>query len=232
MFEILVNETVPRLLSHLTLVSYPLAFAGGILTSLMPCNLSMIPVIIGYVGGQHEMSRRKACWLSFVFTIGTSLTFVALGVIAGKIGGFFGTRSAVMKYVAAGVCVFIGLHLLKAIQLNFDFITRLQPKRVSHTGTIGSFLLGLVIGVTGSQCVIPILAPLLVFVTVKGSVVYGAVLLFLFALGRGVPVVLAGTYTGALRALPVMERWTPWFERAAGVLIIGVGLFFIATAYQ
>ena len=64
----------------------------------------------------------------------------------------------------------------------------------------------------------------------QGKLVYGATLLFAYGLGRGVPIVLAGTFTGVIRALPAMEKWTQWMEQAAGVVLIGVGVYFIWIA--
>lgn len=94
------------------------------LTSLGPCNLSMIPVIIGYVGGQHEVTRRRGFLLSGFFTLGSSLTFMLLGVIAATAGALFGTETKILYAVVASVCFIIGLSLLGVLRLNFDFLTR------------------------------------------------------------------------------------------------------------
>jgi cytochrome c-type biogenesis protein len=226
----LVTETIPRIVSELSALAYLLVFLGGVLTSIGPCNLSMVPVIIGYVGGQHDLTRTKGFWLSFSFTLGSSVTFMLLGLIAATVGGLFGPESAILHWFVALVCFIIGLNLLHAINLNLDFLTRLQPKRVAITGLIGAFLLGLIIGLAGSQCGTPVLVAILSIVMAKGKLAYGASLLFAYALGRGVPIVLAGTFTGVVKALPAMERWTNWMERAAGVILIAIGLYFVWIA--
>lgn len=230
MIDTLVYHTLPGLLGQLSFLAYLLVFLGGVLTSLGPCNLSMVPVIMSYVGGQQDCPRGRSLRLSLLFTLGTSLTFVALGLFAAFVGGIFGHQKAVLAWIVAAVCFLLGLNLLGAIQLNLGFLARLQPTRVSRTGSLGALLLGLVMGLVGSQCATPVLAAILLVVMAKGTLLQGAVLLFLYGLGRGVPIVLVGTYTGVLRALPAMERWTRWSERVAGVLIIGVGLYFLWTA--
>jgi cytochrome c-type biogenesis protein len=225
-----VAETIPQIISELSALAYVLVFLGGVLTSIGPCNLSMAPVIIAYVGGQQEATRARGFWLSTFFTLGSSATFMLLGVMAATIGGLFGTEKQVLYWLVALVCFAIGLNLLGALKLNFDFLTRFQPTRVVRTGLVGAFLLGLVVGLAGSQCGTPVLVAILGIAMAKGKLAYGAVLLFVYGLGRGVPIVLAGTFTSILKALPAMARWSAWMERAAGAVVIGVGLYFVWIA--
>jgi cytochrome c-type biogenesis protein len=225
-----VTATIPQFITQHPALAYFAVFLAGVMTSLGPCNLSMVPVIIGYVGGQHEITRRRGFWLSLFFTLGSSLTFMLLGVIAATIGGLFGTEKKILYWLVALVCLLIGLNLLRALPLNFDFLTRLQPKRVSRTGLFGALLLGLVVGLAGSQCGTPVLVAILGIAMAKGKLAYGATLLFVYGLGRGVPIVLAGTFAGVVKALPAMEKWARWMERAAGVVLIAIGLYFIWIA--
>jgi len=225
-----VTETLPRVIGELSGLAFVLVFLGGVLTSLGPCNLSMVPVVMGYVGGQHELTRTKGFWLSAFFTLGSSVTFVLLGVIAATVGGLFGTESKLLHWFVALVCFAIGLSLLGALRVNFDFLARLQPKRLAMTGLLGALLLGLVVGLVGSQCGTPVLVAILGIVMAKGRLAYGAALLFAYGLGRGVPIILAGTFTGVVKALPTMERWRRWMERAAGIALIAVGLYFVWIA--
>jgi len=224
------TETLPRIVSELSVLAYLLVFLGGVLTSVGPCNLSMVPVIIGYVGGQQNLTRAKGFWLSSFFTLGSSATFMLLGIVAATVGGLFGTESKLLHWFAALVCFAIGLSLLGALKVNFDFMARLRPKRVAMTGLIGAFLLGLIVGLAGSQCGTPVLVAILGIVMAKGKLAYGASLLFAYGLGRGVPIILAGTFTGVVKALPAMERWTRWMEKSAGIVLIAVGLYFVWIA--
>jgi cytochrome c-type biogenesis protein len=215
---------------ELSALAYLLVFLGGVLTSIGPCNLSMVPVIIGYVGGQRDLTRSKGFWLATFFTFGSSVTFMLLGIVAATIGGLFGTESKILHWFVALVCFAIGLSLLGALKVNFDFMARLQPKRVAITGLIGAFLLGLIVGLAGSQCATPVLVAILGLVMAKGKLAYGASLLFAYGLGRGLPIILAGTFTGFVKALPAMERWTRWMERAAGAVLVAIGLYFVWIA--
>jgi cytochrome c-type biogenesis protein len=75
-----------------------------------------------------------------------------------------------------------------------------------------------------------VLAAILTYVMAKGAIVYGAALLFVYALGRGVPVVLAGTFTGVLKSFQKMGRWSDVIEKVSGVIVIGVGFYFLWIA--
>jgi len=225
-----VTQTLPRIVGELSALAYLLVFLGGVFTSIGPCNLSMVPVIIGYVGGQRDLTRSKGFWLATFFTFGSSVTFMLLGVVAATVGGLFGTESKILHWFVALVCFAIGLNLLGALKLNFDFMVRLQPRRVAITGLMGAFLLGLVVGLAGSQCGTPVLVAVLGIAMAKGRLAYGASLLFAYGLGRGVPIILAGTFTGVVKALPALERWAPRMEQAAGVVVIAVGLYFVWIA--
>jgi cytochrome c-type biogenesis protein len=225
-----VSQAIPQFITDHPALAYFAVFLGGVITSLGPCNLSMVPVIIGYVGGQREITRRRGFWLSLFFTLGSSLTFMLLGLVAAAVGGLFGARKAILYWLVALVCIVIGLHLLGAFKLNLDFLARLQPKRVSRTGIIGALLLGLIVGLAGSQCATPILAAILTLVMLKGQTAYGATLLFVYGLGRGTPIILAGTFAAVVKALPALERFTNWMDKAAGLVLIAIGLYFVWIA--
>jgi cytochrome c-type biogenesis protein len=103
-------------------------------------------------------------------------------------------------------------------------------ERVGLRGVPGALALGLVSGLVASQCATPVLAAILTYVMAEGNLVYGAALLLVYALGRGVPVVLAGTFTGVVKRLQAARPWTGAIERASGVIMIGVGLYFVWIA--
>lgn len=224
-------EIDPSLLQPTSIIGYFLVFVGGIVTSIGPCNVAMVPLIIGYVGGSHDLSRRQSFSISLVFTIGLSVTFVILGVIASLVGGLLGGSTRLWYYLVAVICFLIGLQILGVLRLNLPtWFGRLREK-VQAKGLIGAFLLGLVSGLVSSQCATPVLAVILTYVMAqKMGMIYGAALLFIYALGRGVPILLAGTFTGALKGLRTLGQWTGLFEKASGIVILLVGFYFIWIA--
>jgi cytochrome c-type biogenesis protein len=99
-------------------------------------------------------------------------------------------------------------------------------EKVTLKGAPGALALGLVSGLVASQCATPVLAAILTNVMAKGALLYGASLLFVYALGRGAPIVLAGTFTGILKRLQAFGRWNEALEKVAGAVVIAVGLYF------
>jgi cytochrome c-type biogenesis protein len=150
-----------------------------------------------------------------------------LGLVSSLMGRMFGDVGRFWKYAVAGVCLLMGLHLLGIIRLNFPVPTGI---RVKQQGYVGAFLLGLLFGVVSTPCAVPILAVLLAFVAEKGNVLYGALLLFVYALGHSALVLVAGTSVGAAKSLiesKDVRRAHGILQKVAGVLIVAIGLYFL-----
>jgi len=218
------------LLENASLLAFTLVFLGGILTSIGPCNVAMIPLVIGYVGSSRDLPRARAFALSLAFAIGLALTFMLLGVAAALIGGLIGAATRWWYYLVAGICFVIGLNMLGVLKLNLPMWFGGLRERIGLNGIPGALALGLVSGLVASQCATPVLAAILTYVMAKGALLYGAALLFIYALGRGVPVVLAGTFTGVLKSFQKLGRWSDVIEKASGVIVIGVGFYFLWIA--
>jgi cytochrome c-type biogenesis protein len=224
-------ELDPALLQPSSIVGYFLVFIGGIVTSIGPCNIAMVPLLIGYVGGSHNLSRQRSFKISLSFSLGLAVTFMLLGVIASLVGGLMGGGTRLWYYLVAVVCLIIGLQMLGVLKLELPFWFGGLREKVQLKGLPGAFLLGLVSGLVASQCATPVLAAILTYVMAqKAGLLYGAVLLFIYALGRSVPIILAGTFTGVLKSFRSLGRWTEWMEKASGVIIIAVGFYFLWTA--
>lgn len=220
----------PESLQKVSLLAFLLVFAGGVVTSIGPCNLATIPLIVGYVGGSRDLPRTRAFLLSLAFATGLALTFMLLGVAAALIGGMMGAGARWWYYLVAGICFLIGLNMLGVLRLNLPMWFSGLRERIGLKGIPGALALGLISGLVASQCATPVLAAILTYVMAKGALAYGAALLFVYALGRGVPVVLAGTFTGILKRFQKLGRWSNVIEKVSGLIVIGVGFYFLWIA--
>ena len=216
-------------IEQFSLLAYGIAFLAGVISSIGPCNLTAIPLIIAYVGG-YSLSRARSFFISLVFTLGLAITFVGLGAVAALIGGLFGQVGSIWYWAVAGICLLIGLSLLGVYELPLPGWLADRQAALQQRGLTGALVLGLVSGLVTSQCATPVLVAILTLVMAKGAVIYGATLLFVYALGRGVPIIAAGTFAGVLKGLLSLGRWTIYLERASGGLIVVVGLYFLWIA--
>jgi cytochrome c-type biogenesis protein len=203
-------------------------FIGGTMTASNPCVLAMIPLMVGMVAGSTESTGiKKTLVFSVYFILGLSVTFTILGLISGLMGRMFGDVGGFWKYLVAAVCLIMGAQLLGL----FRFDLRLPPMfNVRKVGRLGAFLLGLLFGVVSTPCAVPILAVLLAFVAQKGNVLYGGLLLFVYALGHSALILVAGTSMGAAKRMNEsrgLRRTNLILQRVAGALIVLVGIYFV-----
>jgi len=209
-------------------LAVPAVFLGGMMTAANPCVLAMIPLMIGLVAGRGAAGGfKKAFLFSLFFVLGLAVTFTALGLVSALLGRMFGDVGGFWKYAVAAVCLVMGANLLGLFHFNFS-TPRLE--RFKGRGPLGAFLLGLLFGLVSTPCAVPVLAVLLAFVAEKGSVAYGGFLLFIYALGHSILVLVAGTSMGAAQKLLAskgLKKTTSLLQKAAGVLILLAGVYIL-----
>jgi len=203
-------------------------FAGGVATALNPCVLAMIPLMMGMIAGSKESAGFKRNFVfSLFFVLGLSATFTALGLISALMGRMFGDVGSFWKYLVAVICLVMGLQLLGIFKLELRLP---QMFSVRKKGKLGAFLLGLLFGIVSTPCAVPILAVILAFVAQKGDAVYGGLLLFAYALGHSLLVLIAGTSMGAAKRLIEsrgLRKANVVLQKIAGAVIILVGAYFV-----
>ncbi len=203
-------------------------FIGGIVTASNPCVLAMVPLMISFVAGQKgSVNLRKSFLFSLQFILGLSITFTILGFVSALMGRMFGDIGAFWKYAVAAVCLVMGVHLLGLLKINFPVPKALS---VEKTQGLGAFLLGLLFGAVSTPCAVPILAVLLAFIASKGNILYGGLLLFIYALGHSLLILVAGTSMGAAKKLiesKDLRRTNLVLQKIAGVIILLVGAYFV-----
>lgn len=203
------------------------AMVGGLLTAANPCVLAAAPLMVGYVAGQDNKSVARSFLLSLAFTVGLTMMFGLM---------WFGVWSASRVlpktwwvYIAAAVCFLMGLHLLGALHFTLPVPAGLKPKQ---KGVIGALLLGLLFGVISLPCAGPVLGALIVVTPLYGMA-FGVLLLVAYSLGHCGLVVVGGTSMGLVQKLADSKGWdlgTKVLQRAAGVLIIAVGVWVLLFA--
>lgn len=216
-------------------VSLIIIFLAGVGLSFTPCVYPMIPITVAVIGGQvagdQTTARKplKAFFLSLIYVLGISIVYSGMGVAAASTGALFGTALqspwvigfVVVVFVALAMSMF-GVYYLRMPSFVSD---RLGTK--TGKGVMGVFVMGMVSGVVASPCIGPALASLLVYIASTGNKFLGFWMLFVFAWGMGVLLIVLGTFSGALKALPKSGGWMETVERIFGLLLIGAALYYL-----
>ena len=202
-------------------------FLGGLLTASNPCVLAMIPLTIGFVSGDSTIKNTKSAFIfSLFFVLGLATMFTGMGIAAALVGRLFGEVSHFWNWIVAAVCFLMGLHLTGVVNVPFPEMN-VNPKL---KGGVGAFVLGLLFGIVSAPCAAPILVVLLAYIAGSGaSVVYGGLLLLVYALGHCVLIVVAGSSMGAAKSIIENKKLgvaTGMMRKIAGVLIILAGAYF------
>ena len=218
------NALVSTQLTHLGWVSIGVIFAAGLLTSLTPCMLSMLPITIGYIGGYETTSRLQAAVQSTWFSLGLATTLAGLGILAALVGQVYGQVGIGLPIIVSIVAILMGLNLLDALPFQLPSFGGLEWSKDLPQG-VRSYLIGLTFGVVASPCSTPVLATLLAWVATTQDLILGGVLLLSYTAGYVAPLILAGTFTASIKKLLELRRWSGWINPVSGALLVGFGVF-------
>ena len=211
-------------LEQISLMAFVFTFAGGVVTGLNPCCYTMIPALIGYLGGYCEPTFQRCAWLSGWFVLGLAVATALLGLVVVLVGGIFGMVHPLVRYALALVPIAMGLHLLGVIHLKTPGLSAWRPLRA---GAPGAFLTGLLFSLVILPCATPILASILSYATGKGSAIYGTSLLFTYGAGIGVPLFVFGSSIGLVSSFRPVARWWSVINRLSGAILIGLGFYLL-----
>ncbi|MEO0086137.1 MAG: cytochrome c biogenesis protein CcdA [candidate division WOR-3 bacterium] len=222
-----------KLITSQPLLAVPVVFLGGLVTALNPCVLASIPLAIGFVGGYATgRSKGYALMLALFLFLGIAASFTALGMVASLAGTLFGTTSKFWPILIIVVCLVMGGQILLFPNFEIPMPRGFAPK---VGGIVGAFLLGALTGVIATPCAMPILAVILSYVASKGNVVYGGLLLFTYALGHSVLVLVAGSSMGIAEAMvnsKGLKKLSVVLKKASGVLLLLVAAYFLYEVFK
>ena len=221
--------TVNQWITGSTAIAAAGCFLWGMVSILFsPCHLASIPLIVAYVGGQRRiLTPREAGGYSVVFTIGLFITIALIGCICALLGRMLGDVGGYWQVLIGVILIWVALGMLgiETYSMSGSLLGRLKVKGVG-----GAFVLGLAYGILSGSCTFGFIAPILAIITVQQRIAAGMLLILLFALGHCLPIAIAGSSAAAVRRVMQNSMWQGagnWFRRGAGVVIAGLGLYFI-----
>lgn len=196
------------------LIALTAAFVWGILSIVLsPCHLASLPLIVGFISEQGQVTAKRAFWTSTLFAVGILITIAAIGAITAGAGRMLGDVGRYGNYFVAVIFFVVGLHLVGVIPFSFAGAGQVGMKR---KGYLAAFILGLVFGVALGPCTFAYMAPMLAvtFRLAGEAPVYSTALLLAYGIGHCAVIVAAGAST------ELVQRFLDWNEKSRGLAIV------------
>ncbi|MFQ5538331.1 MAG: cytochrome c biogenesis CcdA family protein [Gemmatimonadota bacterium] len=222
-------------------ISLPLAFAAGVVSFLSPCILPVVPSYIAFItgltldelrDGTTRGARRAAVIHSLLFVAGFGVVFMTLGWAATSFGQSLAHALPWMNRIGGVVLVVFGLYLAGALRwapLSREYRLHLAQR---PAGPLGALLVGVAFGAGWTPCIGPILASILLYASMEATQTQGVVLLGTYAVGLGIPFVLAAVaFNWFVASTKRVKAWIVPLERAAGALLVLVGLLMVTGTF-
>ncbi len=209
------------------------SFFAGILASLSPCSLGILPLIIGYVGGYSKESNKKLFIQMISFSFGLSLILSIIGVACAITGrAFTSIASPVVILIFASIIVILGLNLLGVIEIHFPAIVKKMPQNKGGGLFLFPFLVGTFFALASSPCSSPILASIMAVATVSTNILFSIALLFSFAIGQCVIVIFFAMFTSTLKHMNALAKYTSILMKISGVILILTGCYIYYSIFS
>ena len=209
-------------LNNPTPLTILIVFTGGLLTSLGPCSLSLLPITVAYLAGFKN--KQNPLQKTFYFCSGIVISLVILGSLSGFLGKIYGQLPGLFSLFISFLAIIMGLNLLGIIKFRLPS----GPDPEIWTNQVPSSLApvsaGFAFGLASSPCTTPVLAVLLAWIAKQGNPFSGIIFLGSFAIGQIVPLFLAGTFASMIPRLLSLRPIGKWVPPISGVILITIGI--------
>lgn len=205
---------------------YLISFLGGLIASISPCSLAMLPIIIGYVGGYSDAKPAKTFMQLLFFIIGSAIVFSVIGIVCAVTGKVFVSfAGGYFSVIIASIVLIMGLKLVGILDFELPVLIKEMPKNDGTSNFLYPMLLGGVVALAGTPCSTPILAAIMAFASLSASLTQSVLMLFLFSLGQGLILVFAGVLTSKLKTWKNFYKISDWLLKFSGILLILTAIY-------
>ncbi|QFI38013.1 protein-disulfide reductase DsbD [Moritella marina ATCC 15381] len=212
-----------------------LFFVLGLGLAFTPCVLPMIPILSSIIGGQGDgMTGWKGFYISLAYVLGMASSYAMIGVLMATVGQGINIQAAMQQtwllVIFAGLFVLLALAMFGVYELQLPSRLQValnnQSQRLSGGKVFTVFMMGAISALVVSPCVSAPLAGALLYVSTTQDWLFGGGVLFVMALGMGVPLVIIGTSGGKL--LPRSGPWMIRVKQGFGVMLLAIAILLIS----
>ena len=222
-------------LSGSLVLALPVALVAGLVSFFSPCVVPLLPGYLSYATGLSgvdlENAKRGRMVLgSFLFVLGFSFVFVALGTLSGALGEWLFRYTRQISVVLGMFTVLVGVAFVGLVPwLQRD----VRVHKVPAVGLAAAPLLGVLFGLGWTPCIGPTLSAVQALALHEGTAARGALLSVAYSLGLGVPFLVAGfAFRRMLGAVSWVRRHQVWVTRLGGMMLIVVGLLLVTGLWD
>ena len=203
-------------------------FIGGLALNLTPCVYPLIPITIGFFGGQSEGSTKRLVMMGILFVLGLAVTYSIIGVVTSLTGALFGALLQNPLVIIAVALILIALSLSMFGVYEFKLPDSLVAKAGGAKGGMyGAFFMGLTLGIVAAPCIGPFVLGLVTYVASKQDPFFGFIMFFVLALGLGTPYLFLAIFSGKIKNLPRAGEWMQGVEHIFGLILVGMAIYFL-----
>ena len=195
-----------------------LVFSAGLLTSLGPCSLSLLPITIAYIGGTNKNQFKLIS-----FSLGVVLSLVILGALSGFLGRIYGQIPSYYTSIVALIAIIMGLNLLGILKFQLPNGPDLKVIEEKVPPLLTPFAIGTTFGFASSPCITPVLATLLAWVSQAKNPTISIIFLFFFGLGQVTPIIIAGATTENLKQFLELRKYSQLIPTLSGIFLVALG---------
>jgi len=213
-------------------ISLLFVFLGGLALNLTPCVYPLIPITIGFFGGQAEGKTSKLVMMGLLYVLGMAITYSVIGVVTALSGSVFGALLQNMFVILFIALIFVVLALSMFGVYEFQLPNALVMKAGGAKGGLyGAFFMGLTMGIVAAPCIGPFVLGLVTYVAAKADVLNGFLLFFVLALGLGFPYFILAIFSGKIKQLPKAGEWMEAVKHIFGWLLLGMAVYFVSPLF-
>ncbi|XVG95005.1 cytochrome c biogenesis CcdA family protein [Eubacteriales bacterium KG127] len=204
-----------------------LALIAGMITSLTPCSLSQLPLIIGYVTAGKGTPKDNLFHSTF-YALGITITFTLLGTIAGGTGQLLGALNRYWLIILGVIMTFMAL---ETAEITHIMPTNNMISKNKKRGPLGAFIIGAISGLFASPCATPVIIFLLTLISTKQNLAYGVMMMLMYSIGFSIITIVAGSSVGFIINLKKSNKYRFFYTitkymLALVMLLMGLYLFY------